>query len=61
MTLVPEQQRRTVEADGFVNPLNLACNVEDETHVSVYVYKASWALKDLDPIPDNFREDVWWV
>jgi microcystin-dependent protein len=36
VTLNPEQQRRTVLASGFSNPLNLACNVEDETHVSVY-------------------------
>ena len=36
MTLNVEQQRITVNVDGFANPINLECNVEDETHVSIY-------------------------
>lgn len=46
MTLNVEQQRITVNVDGFANPINLECNVEDETHVSVY---GDDELLDLGP------------
>lgn len=46
MTLPVEQQRKTVSAIGFVNPLNLACNVEAPTHLAVY---GNDILLDLGP------------
>lgn len=36
MTEAVVDQRNTVLADGFANPLNLAANAEDEDHILVY-------------------------
>lgn len=46
MTEIVREQRNTVAVSGFANPINLECNVEDETHVSVY---GDDELLDLGP------------